>query len=173
MSNTNGSEWRKTCNCFPNDRIIPLNVIAYLRLFQNLIVVVCFTTIFILYALICVRVTQRRQLKADRDKYYKELLSRSTRNTNKHVMVAASPVKPSNDFEYKFKRNSMMSNQLPTDLSDSLLVATATTTATANSNNTDLKSCSSLTVDDQETCLNAENTKSTQTVKSAFPHIKK
>jgi hypothetical protein len=73
--------WIKTTHCFPNDLLIPLNAMAYVRLIQNLIVVICFVIIFVLYALICVFVSKRRQLKANRELYYKEILYRSKQNT--------------------------------------------------------------------------------------------
>lgn len=179
MPISNVTQWMKTTNCFPNDQIIPLQYISYLRLFQNLIVVGCFTTIFVLYALICVRVTQRRQLKADRDQYYKELLDRSKRNT---MMVNAAPETSPKTFEKRNSREKKASSSssnhqlhmMTHEISDPLL-GTATTITN------DLKSLSSM--HDQETSLVAplpnisspdvENTKSTQTVKSSISYIKK
>ena len=183
MAFANMSEWMKTPNCFPNDQIIPLHYIAYLRLFQNLIVVVCFATIFILYALICVRVTRRRQLKADRDQHYKELLNRSKRNTMATTSVIGVETANASPVLIKFNEYSKTSKKkhLPNEFSDPLLGQhTNTTNFTMNS---DIKSSSSLQVisdQDVETCLindtvapDNENDKSTQTVKSAISFIKK
>jgi hypothetical protein len=74
--------WMPTNHCFPNNRIISIDHFSYLRVAQNLIVVVCFTIIFILYAFICINVSKRRQLKMDRDKYYKKILTQSKKNTH-------------------------------------------------------------------------------------------
>lgn len=187
MPFANESQWMKTTNCFPNDQIIPLQYIAYLRLFQNLIVVVCFATIFILYALICVRVTRRRQLKADRDQHYKELLDRSKRNTmatasviglETGTVIAPSLTPKVNEYSYVSPNNknsiSMLSHtRMPTELSDPFFGQPTTTTF-----NSDIKSSLSFPeINDQETCLivapDTENNKSTQTVKSAISLIKK
>lgn len=189
MHYANASEWMKTTNCFPNDQIIPLSYIAFLRLFQNLILVVCFTTIFILYAFICVRVTRRRQLKADRDQHYKELLDRSKRNTLAATSIigpdvgtvsAHSTVQKFNELsqiELTSKNSISVINQrrLTTELSDPLLEK-----QTATNLSSDVRSFSSfqeINPKNQETCLilahDTENNKSTQTVKSAICYIKK
>jgi hypothetical protein len=143
--------WMKTNHCFPNNAIIPIDVISLLRIFQNLIVVVCFTTIFILYALICVLVSRRRQLKADRDQYYKAIMHRSKQNT----MVTVC----SNKSEQSF-----LMGQLPVDLNanDPLLDSKYSPTRQAKLS--------------KETCLgpeDEENTKGTQTLNSAIAFIKK
>lgn len=185
----------KTNFCFPNNRLIPLHYISYLRIFQNLIVVVCFTTIFVLYALICLRVTRRRQLKADRDLYYKELLDRSKRNTmntvkfkeNNVATAAATEADEAAEAAEAATQVQTPSNvmlvQLPTDVSDPTLNQATIIVATPNNSNTHrVNSDSSLhsapetnAAADQETCLNldADNNKSTQTVRSSFTHIKK
>lgn len=194
MTFSNVSQWMKTNNCFPNDQIIPLDYIAFMRIFQNLILVVCFATIFILYALICVRVTRRRQLKADRDQHYKELLDRSKRNTlattsviGIEAVVTTTPAVPVNKFNefspyIKSKKKGLNGTMMSTDLSDPLLNGAAQTTnaTTSTTVGSDVKSFSSIhhIINDQETSLvvvapDTENNKSTQTVKSSIPFIKK
>lgn len=74
-------EWMATNNCFPNNKIIPVYIVNYVRLFQNFIVAACFSIIFVLYAFICVFVSKRRQLKANRANYYTQILMRSKQNT--------------------------------------------------------------------------------------------
>ncbi|RNA11620.1 muscarinic acetylcholine receptor M2-like [Brachionus plicatilis] len=76
------SNWIPTTDCFPNDQIISIRLFPYIRLFQNLIVVFCFSIIFIVYAFLCVVVSKRRNLKANRENYYKEILHRSRQNTS-------------------------------------------------------------------------------------------
>jgi hypothetical protein len=73
--------WMPTFHCFPNNQVISITYFPYIRLIQNAIVVVCFVIIFILYAFICVFVSKRRQLKANRAQYYKEIMHRSRQNT--------------------------------------------------------------------------------------------
>jgi hypothetical protein len=72
--------WMPTNHCFPNDFLIPIENFHYIQLIQNSVIVICFATIFILYALICVLVSKRRQLKTNRAKYYREILFRSKQN---------------------------------------------------------------------------------------------
>ena len=76
------SYWIPTTDCFPNDQIISIRHFPYIRLFQNSILVFCFSIIFIVYAFLCVVVSKRRNLKADRENYYKEILHRSRQNTS-------------------------------------------------------------------------------------------
>lgn len=84
------SYWIPTTDCFPNDQIISIKHFPYIRLFQNLIVVFCFTIIFIVYAFLCVVVSKRRNLKANRENYYKEILNRSRQNTSFKTEVTLS-----------------------------------------------------------------------------------
>jgi len=72
--------WMPTNHCFPNDFLIPIENFHYIQLIQNSVIVICFATIFVLYALICVLVSKRRQLKTNRAKYYNEILFRSQKN---------------------------------------------------------------------------------------------
>jgi len=72
-----------------------------------------------------------------------------------------------NEYSYKYKKNSMMT---PTEFSDALI---GTHVTSVTNNNSEVKSnSSSLAENCQEPCLtpamDAENTKSTQTVKSAL-----
>ena len=84
--------WMRTNHCFPNDYFIPIENFHYIQLIQNAVIVICFTTIFILYALICVLVSKRRQLKVNRANYYKEILFRS----KQHGMINMEPIISSN-----------------------------------------------------------------------------
>ncbi|CAF1033135.1 unnamed protein product [Brachionus calyciflorus] len=84
------SFWIPTTDCFPNDQIISIKYFPYIRLFQNLIVVICFTLIFIVYAFLCIVVSKRRHLKANRENYYKEILNRSKQNTNTKNEISIS-----------------------------------------------------------------------------------
>ena len=69
--------WWRTDECFPNDLIIKREAMAYIRLIQNSLIVICFFIIFILYAIIYINVSKRRQLKQERDVYYKRIVNRS------------------------------------------------------------------------------------------------
>lgn len=80
--------WMPTYHCFPNDDLIPIDNFHYIQLIQNSVIVICFATIFILYALICVLVSKRRQLRTNRANYYKEILFRSKQNG----MIIMEPV---------------------------------------------------------------------------------
>jgi hypothetical protein len=69
--------WMRTYDCFHNDHIIKRDALAYIRLVQNSLPVICFFIIFFLYATIYISVSKRRKLKKDRDTYYKQILNRS------------------------------------------------------------------------------------------------
>ena len=85
--------WMPTYHCFPNDDLIPIDNFHYIQLIQNSIIVACFATIFVLYALICVLVSKRRQLRTNRANYYKEILFRSKQNG----MIIMQPVVSNED----------------------------------------------------------------------------
>ena len=72
----------KTEKCFPNELYISSDQFSYLRLVQNSLIFVCFTIIFVLYALIFAFVSKRRQLKTSRAKHYRNILLRSRKNTH-------------------------------------------------------------------------------------------
>lgn len=92
------SLWMPTNNCFPNDELISIKFFPYIRLFQNLVVVVCFTLIFVLYAFLCVVVSKRRHLKASRENYYKEILFRSKQNTIMSTLKSEVTISRNNSF---------------------------------------------------------------------------
>ena len=103
--------WMATNNCFPNDQLISIHHFTYIRLFQNFIVVFCFVIIFILYAFICAFVSKRRYLKLNRDKYYRDIISRSKKNNMTIAQVEEPMLKNeiinnglflSNEFGYTF-----------------------------------------------------------------------
>nr|QVK45732.1 G protein-coupled receptor [Proales similis] len=69
--------WMPTYHCFPNDRLISIQAFSYIRLAQNLIVVICFALIFVLYGIIFGHVNRRHRLKHNRDIYYQHIIKKS------------------------------------------------------------------------------------------------
>jgi hypothetical protein len=87
----------RTDFCSVNDLIVKIDLVSYLRLIQNLIPVVSFLVIFLLYAGVFGSVCKRREIKKQRaSKYYRSIMRRSTRaslgpnsnNTSTSCMVA-------------------------------------------------------------------------------------
>ena len=68
--------WMATDHCFPDDRLISIFNFHYIQLIQNAMIVICFVILFIIYAFICILVMKRRQLKINRDNYYKKIIFR-------------------------------------------------------------------------------------------------
>jgi hypothetical protein len=73
--------WMRTYDCFHNDAIIKRDALAYIRLLQNLLPVICFFIIFYLYAAIYKNASKHRTMKRNRDTFYKKIINRS-RNLN-------------------------------------------------------------------------------------------
>jgi len=86
MSNftIHASVWMATKNCFPNNKIISIRTFAMIRSFQNFLLFVNFTVIFVNYAMICIYISKRRNLKMQKLLHYRNVLNASRRKITRN-----------------------------------------------------------------------------------------
>ena len=77
------SFWMITNNCFPNNKLLSISYFAYIRTAQHLLLVVNFLIIFIMYLLILVFVSKRRNNKMKEINYFRTIILNSKRSVNR------------------------------------------------------------------------------------------